>query len=203
MTFFLGSALCGFLFCLGTTLCGFLFCLGTTLCGFLFSLQAFLILGIDFGQVLRVTIASRLLDLESVVSGKVQEDPAAIAENEQWNTRCEACNAVADKARRQCFGFQLGDIGGAGLFDVGVGDKGPQEETGSHYEHDDGRAKRPVRKGCQTCCRNWVLLLVCPLPSPSSSERREVDSLRELLLPSEDDGTEKPHRPESRTTGPS
>ena len=142
MTFFLGFALCGFLFCLGTTLCGFLFCLGTTLCGFLFSPQAFLILGIDFGQVLEDFVGLLdlesvvsgevvgLLDLESVVSGEVQEDPAAIAENEQRNTRREACNAVADKARRQCFGFQLGDIGGAGLIDVGVGDKGPQEEAG-------------------------------------------------------------------------
>jgi len=35
-----------------------------------------------------------LLDLESVVSGEVQEDPAAIAENEQGNTRREAGDAV-------------------------------------------------------------------------------------------------------------
>ena len=113
LTFFLGFALCGFLFCLGTTLCGFPFCLGTTLCGFLFSLQAFLILGIDFGQVLEDFVGLLdlesvvsgdfvgLLDLESVVSGEVQEDPAAIAENEQGNTRREACDAVADKVGRQ------------------------------------------------------------------------------------------------------
>jgi len=67
-------------------------CLGTMLCGFLFSLEAFLILGIEFGQVLEDFVG--LLDLESVVSGKVQEDQAAIAENEQGNTRGEAGDAV-------------------------------------------------------------------------------------------------------------
>src|SRR5208337_5231441 len=97
-------------FFLGFALCGFPFCLSTTLCGFLFSLQAFLILGIEFGQVLEDFLIPwiefgqvledfvGLLDLESAVSGEVQEDPTAIAENEQRNTRCEACNAVADKS---------------------------------------------------------------------------------------------------------
>ena len=58
----------------------FPFCLDTALGGFLFSYQVFLMPGIEFGQLRKDFVA--LLDLESGVSGEVQEDPAAIAENE-------------------------------------------------------------------------------------------------------------------------